>query len=200
MKRTYRQTRRAAAQDRTRQRIVEAAIDLHQAKGLAATSFSDVAARAKVGRVTVYRHFPDELALLGACSEAYFTRHPLPDIASWQQINGATSRLRHGLQETYRYHRETEPMLAKVAGEARDLTIMAPYHAHWKRAAAALASPFAHTEIGRNKVMAAIHLALVFETWNILVRENNLSDDQAIRLVLRMVASEQKVKPPLVDK
>ena len=48
MKRTYRQKERAASQDRTRQKIVDAAVALHQEKGVIATSFGDVAERAGV--------------------------------------------------------------------------------------------------------------------------------------------------------
>src|SRR5213596_2204294 len=64
--RRYQLKRRAEQQEETRSRIVEAAVELHQTIGPAATTFSDIAERARVGRVTVYRHFPDELALAGA--------------------------------------------------------------------------------------------------------------------------------------
>jgi hypothetical protein len=50
------------------QRIVEATIALHEGVGPARTTISDVARRAGVGRLTVYRHFPDEPMLLSACS------------------------------------------------------------------------------------------------------------------------------------
>ena len=84
--RPYRLKRRAERLDETRQRIVEAAIELHQTIGPAATTVSDVAERAHVGRVTVYRHFPDELTLARACSGLYFERHPAPDPDRWQGI------------------------------------------------------------------------------------------------------------------
>lgn len=58
MTRPYTLKRRAERQDETRRRIVEAAIELHQTIGPAATTVSEIAQRAGVGRVTVYRHFP----------------------------------------------------------------------------------------------------------------------------------------------
>ncbi|MBA3358820.1 MAG: helix-turn-helix transcriptional regulator [Thermoleophilaceae bacterium] len=70
--RPYELKRRAELQEETRRRIVEAAIELHQTIGPAATTFTDIAARAGVGRVTVYRHFADEDELAGACSGLYF--------------------------------------------------------------------------------------------------------------------------------
>ncbi len=185
MTRSYRLRRRAERQDETRQRIVDAAVELHQTKGLAATTISDIAERANVGRVTVYRHFPDEESLVGACSGQYFEHHPLPDPAPWRSIQDPIARLRRGLRESYAYHRETEPMMSRVIADARDLPIMAPYHAHWRHAADILAAAWPAS--GRSKSLrAALGLALSFDTWRTLIREQNLTDDQAIELMLRL--------------
>ena len=186
MKRPYTLKQRAADRDRTRQRIVEAAIELHQAKGLAATSVSDIAERAQVGKVTVYRHFPDDADLLAACSGQYFQRHPFPNPDDWQEISDASERLRHGLRETYAYHRATEPMIARVMAETCDLPLMEPYHMHWRHAADMLAS--AWPESRRTALLkAALALALSFDTWRQLVRAQGLTDDQAIALMMRLV-------------
>src|SRR5438128_5426225 len=107
MSRSYQLKRRAARQDQTRQRIIEAAIELHQTIGPAATTVSEIAERAQVGRVTVYRHFPDELALARACSGKYFERNPAPDPARWETIADPCDRLRTGLSAPYAYHRAT---------------------------------------------------------------------------------------------
>jgi AcrR family transcriptional regulator len=61
-RRPYRLRARAEAMDRTRERIVEAAVGLHGSVGPAATTMSAVAERAGVTRATLYRHFPDEEA------------------------------------------------------------------------------------------------------------------------------------------
>ncbi len=192
MKRSYRLKRRADSQGRTRQKIVEAAIELHQMQGLAGTTVSDIAARAKVGRVTVYRHFPDEAALVGACSGQYFQRHPLPDPEGWRGIEDASERLRRGLRDTYAYHRATEAMMVRVLAEARDLPIMDPYHAHWQRAVEVLAAAWPPA-LRRNALLkAALALALGFDTWRLLVRTRRLSDDQAIELMMRLTRDCQR--------
>ena len=64
MPRTYRLKRRAEQQNETRERIVEAAIELHTTLGPARTSIVAIAERAGVERPTVYRHFPTTEALL----------------------------------------------------------------------------------------------------------------------------------------
>lgn len=186
MTRTYRLRRRAESQARTRRKIIEAAIELHEAKGLAATSMRDVANRANVGTVTVYRHFPDEAALLGACSGTYFGRHAFPDPEDWRGIADARERLRRGLRDTYAYHRATEPMIAQVIYEARDLPVMEPYHAHWRRAADVLLAAWPRAARRDAKLKAALALALRFDTWRLLAREEGLSDKQAIELMLRL--------------
>ena len=96
---------------------------------------SEIAERAQVGRVTVYRHFPDEPTLARACSGQYFERHPFPDPERWQALADPVERLRTGLRETYAYHRATEEMITRVLADARDHPVLAPYHAHWRHAA-----------------------------------------------------------------
>ena len=186
MARTYRLKRRAERQDETRQRIVDAAIELHQTIGPAATTTTDIAERAGVGRVTVYRHFPDEATLARACSGHYFAQHPLPRPPEWRTIADPVERFRHGLGETYAYHRSTEAMLAHVLADARNHPVMAPYHAHWETATDVLLAPWRARGRRRTLLRAGIALAVSFDTWRLLVREQALHDAQAIELMLRL--------------
>src|SRR5947207_5021735 len=119
MGRSYQLKRRAERQDETRQRIIEATIELHQTVGPAATTVTDIAQRAGVGRVTVYRHFPDEPTLSRACSTQYFQRNPAPDPERWRSIADPAERLRTALRETYAYHRATERMISHALADAR---------------------------------------------------------------------------------
>ncbi len=191
MTRSYQLKQRGERQQQTRQKIIEAAIDLHQSQGLAATTMSDIAERAKVGRVTVYRHFPDEAALINACSGQYFQRHQLPDPEAWRSVQNATERLRQGLRETYAYHKATEAMMARVLPEARDHPVMLPYHTHWNRAADVLAAAWSVTARRKKLLKAALALALSFDTWHFLVRVQRLTDDQAIELMIRLTCDCQ---------
>jgi AcrR family transcriptional regulator len=184
--RPYELKRRAERQDETRLRIIEATIDLHQTIGPKATSVSDIAERAQVGRVTVYRHFPDEPTLSRACSGRYFERHPFPEPGDWQSIADPVERLLTGLRETYAYHRATEAMITHVLADARDHPVVEPYHAHWRRAADVLVQPWRLRGRRRTLLRAGIALALSFDTWRTLVREQQLSDTRAVELMLRV--------------
>jgi AcrR family transcriptional regulator len=185
MTRSYRLKARAARQDATRQRIVDAAIELHQTLGPAATTVTDVAARAGVGRVTVYRHFPTELALAEACSGHYFATHPAPDLERWREIADPEARLRTALRETYAYHRANQAMMSRVLADARDHEVMKPYHTYWQQAVDVLLDPWKARGRRRAELRAGIALALSFDTWRTLVQEQRLTDDQARELMLR---------------
>jgi AcrR family transcriptional regulator len=186
MARPYQLRRRAERQDETRQRIIEAAIELHQTVGPAATTTSEIAKLAQVGRVTVYRHFPDEATLSRACSGHYFERHPLPDLGRWRRIADPDERLRAGLHETYAYHRATRRMIAHVLADARDHPVMAPYHAHWQHAADVLVAPWRARGRRRTLLRAGIALALSFDTWRLLAGNEGLTDDEAIDVAVRL--------------
>lgn len=186
MARSYQLKRRAERQSETRQRIIEATIELHQTIGPASTTISEIAERAQVGRVTVYRHFPDEPTLSRACSGQYFARHPLPDPDGWRKIADPAERFQRGLRDTYAYHRTTEAMISHVLSDARDHPVMAPYHAHWQHAADVLTAPWRTRGRRRATLHAAIALALSFDTWRTLVRVQGLGDDQAIAMMLQL--------------
>ena len=184
----YKLKQRAASQEQTRQRIVEAAVELHQALGPTATTVSDIARRAGVGRVTVYRHFADEAEILGACSGLYFQRHPPPDPESWRAVEDPVERLRIGLAEAYAYHRETEQMMTPVLADIPEHEVVQPYHELWSRASDVLLEPWRARGRRRTLLRAGIALALSFHTWRQLIREQELSDEQAIELAMRLVS------------
>src|SRR5215831_15958184 len=92
-RRTYTLRRRAEQQVETRQRIVEAAVDLHTRVGPARTTISMIAEQAGVQRHTLYAHFPDERSLSLACSGLVAERDPLPDPEVWRAITDPHERL-----------------------------------------------------------------------------------------------------------
>src|SRR5690606_11521663 len=66
--RPYRKRQRALAEEATRLRITEAAVELHGSVGPARTTVTEIAERAGVSRMTVYKHFPSDRDLFVACS------------------------------------------------------------------------------------------------------------------------------------
>jgi AcrR family transcriptional regulator len=187
--RRYQLKRRAQLQQETRQRIVDATIELHETIGAAQTTISEIALRAGVGRVTVYRHFPNEEALFAACSGHYFSQHPFPDIERWKEIPDPSDRLRQALRESYAWYATNRQMIGMALAEARDLPVMAPYHAFWDTASDLLTAAWHLRGRRRAGLKATIALALSFETHRMLTREQQLTDDQAIDLMVRFAES-----------
>lgn len=72
--------RRAEARDLTRERIVQATMQVHDEKGVALATFSEIAERAGVGLATVTRHFPTPGDLVRACGAHVWQemRPPVP--------------------------------------------------------------------------------------------------------------------------
>src|SRR6266702_7537827 len=100
-RRRYRQLRRAELEAQTRLRITEAAMKLHGTVGPMRTTVMAVAEMAGVQRGTVYRHFPDEETLFGACSMHWATLNPTPNPDAWVEIEDPTQRLRRALADFY---------------------------------------------------------------------------------------------------
>ena len=191
MARKYEQTRRATQREQTRRRIVEAAVALHEAVGGAAATVTAIAERAGVGRLTVYRHFPDERALLTACTSHYFAANPPPDSAAWEGIAEPEARLRTALGEVYAFYRRTEGMLARAEQEAPTNPVLAellvPFAALRDRMRDLLAAGWGEPGEPDPLVVAAVGHALAFATWASLVRQQGLDDARAVELMLKLV-------------
>src|SRR3954454_12713677 len=113
-KRKYELKQRAAEMAETRLRITEATVELHGTIGPARTTVSAIAERAGVQRHTVYRHFPTDADLFGACSAHYVAANPLPDKEPWRAIADPRQRLARALDDLYAYYERTEPTFTKI--------------------------------------------------------------------------------------
>jgi AcrR family transcriptional regulator len=184
---------RAERHQQTRQRIVETAVELHGAYGPAQTTITDIAKRAGVQRQTVYNHFPDELSLLKACSAHNRTLNPPPDPEPWKLIADPQSRLRRALAEVYAYNRRNEQMQANVTRDAQaNPNVGKVFEArikHQERMRDALGAGFLEQgdEQRHKQLYGALWVALEFQTWHTLVREQGFEDEEVIELMVGMV-------------
>jgi AcrR family transcriptional regulator len=196
MARKYEQKRRAQLQQETRRRIAEAALELHSRVGPAKTTISAIAEKAGVQRQTFYRHFPDELSLFWACSSLDLSENPPPVPEQWAPIVDPEERLRVALAELYTYFGRRERILANVLrdseGEAEVNAnvreVLKPMAAHWERMREVLCVGWEVPDGASEKLLwATIGVALDFQTWRTMVREQCLSDEEAIEVMARMV-------------
>ena len=187
MNRKYELKERARRQAETRQRIVEATVELHTSIGPARTTISAVAAKAGVERHTVYAHFPDERRLFEACTAHWAARHPFPDPRAWTDVDGGEARLRAALLALYGWYEDVEPELAIFRRDAQVHELNAEVIAEDDRKLAELADALARDWPRRKAVRAAVGHALEFETWRSLARRQGLSRRQAVDAMTQLV-------------
>jgi AcrR family transcriptional regulator len=188
MARPYRLKRRAERQSETRQRIIEATVELHTTVGPARTSILAIAERAGVERPTVYRHFPTPEALFSACTSHYQVQNPLPDPEPWQQIGDPETRLRCALGEMYAYYAANETAYWSILRDFEDTPELRRFGEyavrHHQRVIDVLAA--AWPDRANPKLRAALNHATDFFAWRSL-RRSGLSNDEAIDLMAGLV-------------
>ncbi len=195
-KRPYRMTRRAELEAQTRRRITESAVALHQEIGPAQTSITAIAERAGVRRSTVYRHFPDEEAVFDACTSHFRSLNPPPDHQAWSEIPDPHDRTEAALRELYAFYGGTHAMYESlfrdemlVPGLHRRLR---DFHGYLRAAQEALMSGRKLRGRGANRVRAAIGHALAFTTWQSLIQQQRLTEEDAVALMSQLVESASR--------
>ena len=191
--RRYEKKARAAQEEATRQRIIDAAIGLHGTVGPARTTISAIAERAGVRRATVYRHFPDERALFLGCSGAWRDRNPVPDPATWAAIEDPAARLEAALDAIYAWYERVEPMLSALLRDADAVPIVAEIQAagrvaYLARVEDSLASGWGARGKAATRLRATIGLALDFLAWRTL-HERGLSRADAVAVMSSAVGA-----------
>jgi AcrR family transcriptional regulator len=190
MRRPYQLRARADAMDRTRARITRAAIELHGSVGPAATTMSAVAERAGVTRATLYRHFPNEEVLFGACSAEWRSANPSPDPSQWASIPDPHHRLGTALPALYGWYRSSEAMRANLL---RDLAVLpvairTGIEAYPRTIAEVLDTGWPRPSRLRR---AAIDHGVAFETWQSLAHQG-LTDSETAQLIIGLITTAEQ--------
>ena len=189
--RQYRMRRRAEAQQETRRRITESAVELHGTLGPSRTSMSAVAEHAGVRRSTLYRHFPDEAALFDACSAHWGAANPPPDIGAWAAIDSPAARLSTALDELYAFYSRVAPMLENLIRDEQTVPLIrerfAGFHGYLDAAADTLMAGRGLRGATRRRVRAVLGHAVAFSTWRSLTAEQGIEAKEARVLMCALV-------------
>lgn len=175
----------------TRQRIVDAAVQLHGTVGPAATSIAAVAEAAGVTRLTVYRHFPDADSLFAACSARWMSQQQPPQPDAWAQIADPVDRLRDALTDLYRFYRGGEPMLSRTQRDWDHMParLRAEFEAQIEQMRGVLLLPFGARGASRRRLGAVIGHAITFDTWRSLCVEQGLKPAEAVTVMVTLAES-----------
>ena len=187
MTRTYTLKKRAEQQAETRQRIVDAAVELHSTVGPSETTLSMIAEKAGVQRHTLYAHFPDERSIFQACSAEAHQRDPNPTADAWRGIADPTERLSTALTDLYGWYERNAQLLSNVMRDVErhpmvqeiQRTRVAPVRKGWLDVLGE----------GRSETQRAmLHLALSFHTWRSL-HDAGLKQKAAVKAMVHAVES-----------
>jgi AcrR family transcriptional regulator len=191
--RKYELKARAESRERTRERIAKSAAELHEEVGPAETTVAEIARRAGVSRLTVYKHFPDNASLYPACSAHHLSEHPLPDFEAALAPADPGDRVRSVLDGLYGWYRETQRMMRNLQRDrgsdpALDAVMRASMDAALAGLADALVTGFQLGEDQAARVRSMIRVALDFWTWDRLAGEG-MDDEAAAELMTDAAAA-----------
>ncbi|HEY6653298.1 MAG TPA: TetR/AcrR family transcriptional regulator [Solirubrobacterales bacterium] len=192
--RKYELKARAESQERTRQQIAKAAAGLHEEVGPAGTTVAEIARRAGVSRLTVYKHFPDNASLYPACSAHHFSEHPLPDFQAALAPADPIERLGSLLRTVYgSWYRQQRRMMGNLQRDRRSDPALDEFMtANSDVALGGLADAVtAGFELGPDqaaRVRSLTRVALDFWTWDRLTGEG-MDDEAAAELMTDAVAA-----------
>lgn len=196
--RPYVQRRRAESTARTRDTILDAALQLAATRPLGALTVAAIAERAGVQRLTVYRHFGDEPALLAGLVARWRSRGGAPDPAAWKARHDPRQRLRSALDELYAFYERDDAVLAPILRDRAAVpaldALLGPFDAMLDDARHVLVEPWSVQGRARGWLEALVAHAIRHSTWRSLRGEGDdpagggLPSSDAARLMSRVVA------------
>jgi AcrR family transcriptional regulator len=192
--RTYELKARAESQERTRHRIAKAAAELHEEVGPAETTVAEIARRAGVSRLTVYKHFPDNASLYPACSAHHLSEQPLPDFEAALAPNDPVERVGSLLRTVYSgWYRVQQRIMRNLQRDRRldpalDEFMRVNGDAALAGLADALTAGFDLETDRADRVRSMVLVALDFWTWDRLTGEG-MDDEAAAVLMTEAIAA-----------
>lgn len=194
--RPYQKRKRALSEEATRRRITEAAVELHGSVGPARTTVTDVAERAGVTRMTVYKHFPSDRDLFVACSTHWGESNPWPNPDDWARVADPAERVSTALRALYGWYSAKEGMLGKVFRDEPTLPALADvmtsqWGPYLDVVVRTLAEGWTKRTPDDPELRAMLRVAVAFRTWTVL-RDSGLTADRASEVAARMVAGDRR--------
>lgn len=168
-------------------------MELHSTVGPARASLSAIARKARVSRPTLYAHFPEEAALLQACTMHWMGQDPPPDPAVWSTIDDSYKRVATALTEIYSHYSRNEQMLENVFRDMFLVDSMRSFNVplverSFAQMTEILSSAFDDAPLLAVRREAMVAVAISFDTWKELTKRG-LSNEDAAGLMADAVAA-----------
>jgi AcrR family transcriptional regulator len=103
---------------------VDAAIALHAEKGVADTSWADIARRADVALGTVYRYFPTHDQLVPACTSENALRIKPPTAATLARVARTDRRVTGLVSELFAFYERSAPWTPRASVDRERIPVL----------------------------------------------------------------------------
>ena len=160
-------------------------------KGPLATTMGDIARRAGVQRMTLYRHFGDEQSLHRAAAQFCFARFPPPDAAVLEGIADPMARTRAALERLYAHWERMAPLARPIIRDADVAPAKISLRTRDEYTGAirgTVARGFRAAVRRRPAFRDALHHAFDWRTWDSMDRAG-FARRRAVQLMSRLVAA-----------
>jgi AcrR family transcriptional regulator len=186
--RKYNSRNRTESAERTRQSIIEVAVEMH-GKGI--TTLSAVAEAAGVSLPTVNKYFPTREALFDACTRHFTAALQFPSLELLMAVNDPGERLRQVVYEIYRLHEATLGQSWTGYKLADESPVLAQGMAAYETAIAQIAEAILYDRAlqDRETVSRFVYAALSPLTYRALRLTNGLSLDTAVKYMTTALAA-----------
>ena len=194
--RPYNSKARLRQQAERKARIAASTAELHAAKGVAATSYADIASKAGVSLPTVHSHFPTQNELLQGCTGHVVAQAPqLPVEAIFAAVGlaAAADRLVSAMEQQ---HLHFEPWLSRR--EDGVIPFLAEMSAGMRRAHAKLVTQLLERHLGpgpRRDLIAGWESVLSFDLWHRLQRGHGLPRAAVRRILVQCLLALAEDQP-----
>ena len=163
--RSYTLGRRAATSTATRERILDATLELYKEVGIGATTLTAVAERADVARGTVLNHFGSAEGLLGATMDRILETLDLPDDRIFEGLSSRDDRIRAYVAAMIEFQQRTGHLWPIFENELERPEVKQREANYWatvaKLQATALGEPLATDARANATLTSIIHPATV---------------------------------------
>jgi AcrR family transcriptional regulator len=183
-------TKRAAAVEATRRRIVEATVAAHRELGVQATSWEEIARRAGVGVGTVYRHFPSLDELLPACGEVVARTLALPAgdrvAGLFEGARSTRERIERLVEELFGAYERGAPFIQNIRRERKDLPYFERRHCYVEGVLDALTREALRPHEPSEREVDVVRALTDLSTWSAF-RERGFSSAEATETAVALV-------------
>jgi AcrR family transcriptional regulator len=175
----------------TRARILEATMELTLERGPLAITMGEIAERAGVERITLYRHFGDERRLHQEAAAFCMRRYPPPAVAPLLEVHEPIARTRRALEQLYAHWERMAPLARPIlrdADIAPDRVSVKIRDRYVEAIRSAVLDAFPARARRRRELREAVRHAFDFRTWDSLNR-GGLSRRRSIGLMVTLIAA-----------